>query len=166
MPENLWVCFHKHVWKLSDVSAVREVCWFRWCHLHIKAPIISLVQTQAPENVLNNPEPQQRTSFWIISLKTSSKIQRSPLHGQEAESETFPTPRSLNLVCAFPDFGDAPRGPGDYCHSQPRYYGITVRQSDSWSCPDNYSAAWMSVETLLYRNLSPSGAGRRGSGGR
>lgn len=31
--------------------------------------------------------------------------------------------------------------PRDYCHSQPRYYRITVRQSDSWCCADNYSAA-------------------------
>lgn len=38
--------------------------------------------------------------------------------------------------------------PRDYCHSQPRYYRITVRQSDSWCCPDNYSAAWISVEKL------------------
>lgn len=38
--------------------------------------------------------------------------------------------------------------PRDYCHSQPQYYRITVRQSDSWCCADNYSAAWISVEKL------------------
>lgn len=56
--------------------------------------------------------------------------------------------------------------PRDYCQRQPRYYRITVRQSDSWRCPDNYSAAWISVEKLPCReNLSPRDAEERGSGG-
>lgn len=61
--------------------------------------------------------------------------------------KAFPLPILDSPLCV-PSFGDAPRGPGDYCHSQPQYYGITGRQSDSWSCPDNYAAAWMLVEKL------------------
>lgn len=45
-------------------------------------------------------------------------------------------------------FGGCTPSPGDYCHSQPRYYRITVRQSDSCCRADNYSAAWFSVEKL------------------
>lgn len=54
------------------------------------------------------------------------------------------------------------KSPRDYCHRQPQYYRITVRQSVSWCCADNYSAAWSSVEKLHQRkNLSPSDAANR-----
>lgn len=105
--------------------------------------------------------------FWDSSLW---KVRPSPLCKSFSPPAGAPgpdTPSSEPSHILIRAFGVLETmSPRDYCQSQPRYYRITVRQSDSWRCPDNYSAAWISVEKLPCReNLSPRDAAERGSGG-